>query len=352
MDKLQHFPGCGCKEFITHPSQARTGIHVFPDRLYVVTMLENPLRWRNRYANYHTFESMVERSGAILYTAEVAFGDRHFEVTEPENPRHLQLRAYSELWRKENALNLAIQRLPADAKYIAWIDADVQFQRPDWAQETLHLLQHYDVLQMFSHAQNLSPDYEPRMTSEGFITKWLRERTVPHNADYLTEPTFRTSVTQYPYGYSAYGVWGHPGFAWAARKDALNKLGGLIDWAILGSGDYHMACALVGQVRRSLFDGFSPAYWRWCQQWEDRATQYIRKNVGFLPGLVTHCWHGNTKNRAYDKRWKFLALAQYDPELDLKRDHQGLWQLTERSAVLRDGIRQYNRMRNEDGNEE
>jgi hypothetical protein len=50
----------------------------------------------------------------------------------------------------------------------------------------------------------------------------------------------------------------------------------------------------------------------------------------------------------YDQRWRLLAQTGYDPQLDLKRDWQGLFQLTERSAMLRDGIRQYGRMRNED----
>ena len=131
-------------------------------------MLENPLRWRARYRNYWMFQRQIETSGAILYTCEIAFGGRDFEITEPNNPRHLQLRASSELWRKENALNLLGQRLPPEAKYLAWIDADVQFARPDWAQETLHLLQHYDVIQMFSHIQNIGPSYEPLTFVEAF----------------------------------------------------------------------------------------------------------------------------------------------------------------------------------------
>jgi len=126
--KLQHHVRCECVNCIDHPSEARPGIHVFPDRLHVVTMLENPLRWRSRYSNYWMFERECQAARAILYTAEVAFGERHFEVTQASNPRHLQLRTTSEIWHKENALNLLIQRLPAEAKYIAWIDADVSIR--------------------------------------------------------------------------------------------------------------------------------------------------------------------------------------------------------------------------------
>ena len=343
--KLQHHVRCECARCIDHPSQARPGIHVFPDRLYVVTMLENPLRWRSRYWNYWMFERECEAAGAILYTVEVALGERHFEVTQSGNPRHLQLRTTSEIWHKENALNLLIQRLPAEAKYIAWIDADVKFNRPDWAQETMQLLQQYDVLQMFSHAQDVGPNYEPLSTTPGFLYKWVTDRPSPH------EPAFMEQKAAYGYYSVGSGQFWHPGFAWAAKRSALEKVGMLIDHAILGSGDWHMASALVGQVHRSLYSGYSAGYIRLCREWQERAEKYIGRNVGYLPGLVNHLFHGAKRNRAYDQRWKFLALSGYDPEVDLKRDWQGLYQLTERSTVLRDGMRQYARTRNEDATE-
>jgi len=40
----------------------------------------------------------------VLYTVEISYGDRPFEVTTPDNPRDLQLRTEHELWHKENAL--------------------------------------------------------------------------------------------------------------------------------------------------------------------------------------------------------------------------------------------------------
>jgi hypothetical protein len=347
MDRLQHHVNCICQRCISHPSHAKPGIHVFPDHLYVVTMLENPLRWRSRYWNYWMFERECEAAGALLYTVEVAFGDRHFEITEPGNPRHLQLRTRSELWHKENALNLLINRLPAEAAYIAWIDADIKFQRPDWAQETMQLLQHFDFLQMFSYAQDMNPDYEPvNQPSTGFMYKWLTAAPPPHDPR-LLEPR----VINFGYSYGAGGVYGHPGFAWAARKDALDRVGGLIDFAILGSGDYHMATALVGQVERSL-PHHTKSYRNWCYEWQDRAERFIRRNVGYMPGTALHSWHGHKGNRNYNKRFMLLGNAAFDPVSDIKRDWQGLWALndqwTPRSIALRDGIRAYARMRNED----
>jgi hypothetical protein len=341
LNKFTHHATCKCTECIDHPSQAKIGIHVLPNRLYVVTMLENPLRWRKRYENYWAFEQHIEKSGGILYTAEVAFGERHFEITDQDNPRHLQLYTDSdnwnyEIWHKENVLNLLINRLPADAKYIAWIDSDVRFAKPDWCQETMHLLQHYQVLQMFSHTLDLGPEDEPVGNSIGYVYKKITDPDYPSDGYY--------------YG-GKKGLWVHPGFAWAARRDALNHLGGLVDWCILGSGDWTMGAALFGEVEKSLNPGYSETYKRWARQWQERAEKYIRRNVGYMPGLVHHRWHGKKMNRNYDTRWRLLIETGYDPELDLKRDVQGLWQLTDRSIALRDGIRRYAKLRNEDGTE-
>ncbi len=332
-----HFPDCTCTDCISHPSHARPGIHPFPDKLYVVTMLSNPLRFRNRHQNYHVFERHVQSAGAVLYTAEVAFGDRHFEITERDNPHHLQLRSKHEIWLKENALNLLINRLPPEAKYIAWIDADIKFVRPDWVQETLHLLQHYKFIQMFSHAQDIGPDYEPLVTTPAYVYGKLMNENDNNDC--------------YPYGGGGW-KYRHPGFCWAARREALDEVGGLIDWTILGSGDWVMACALFGEVNRALNPGYSDHYKFLCNTWQDRAERHIRRNVGYMPGTVLHLWHGRKKDRMYDTRWRLLVDTKFDPLVDLKRDCQGLYQLedtmTPRSLKLRDGLRMYSKARNED----
>ena len=344
-----HFPP-GSPEHIDHPAHARTGIHPYPDGLFVLTMLDNPLRWRSRYNNYWGFERHCEQAGAMLYTAEVQLGGRPFEITQPDNPRHLQLRASSELWRKENVLDLLAQRLPVSAQYIAWSDSDIQFARPDWAQETIQLLQHYDVLQMFSQVHNLGPDFSVLTSRGSYMWNYRENRPAPHDPDFA-KPRFDGSTALSYGGAGGGGKWNHTGFAWACRKSAWDTMGGLIDWAILGSGDYHMATALTGHVERSLNRDFPARYTKLCYDWQDRVAP-IRDNpnggVGYMPGTILHAFHGTTKNRSYKDRWRLLARTGFDPDIDLKRDHQGLWQLAGRSPELRDGLRAYNRMRNED----
>lgn len=298
------------------------------DKFYVLTSHFNPWRYKARTKLYHEFAEYVQKSGGILYTVELALGERPYEVTDPTNPRHLQLRSHHEMWHKERMLNLLCQRLPQNWYYAAWIDADIRFARTDWVQETTQLLQHYKVLQMFSQAQNLHPNYESTSyLRKGFIKAWV-------DGDSL--------------GASEYYGLPHPGFAWAMRKDGWNELGGLIDTAILGSADLHMARALVGDVTIGLPKGISPGYIETLQLWKDRADRNVRQNVGCMDGLVYHYWHGKRVDRRYNDRWKILVEEQYDSELDIYPDWQGLYKFSGRNPKLRYRIRQYLSSRNED----
>jgi hypothetical protein len=294
-------------------------------KLYVVTSIFNPRRFKSRYALYGPFAKHVLDSGGELVTAEVAFGERPHAVPDDHAHTHVRLRTSSELWLKENALNLAAQRLPADWEYVAFVDADVTFARPDWVTETLHLLQHTPVLQMFSHATDVTNDFEPLHTHQGFVSSYW------HGAD----------MTKKPYEGA------HPGFAWAFRRDAFDHLGGLIDFAILGAGDRHMACSLLTGVERSYPEGLSPGYVAELKKWEARA-RGLKQNVGYMPGTVVHHWHGPKRSRGYRSRWQVLVDHDYDPNVDVVKDWQGLYRLTDAKPGLRDDIRRYFLSRNED----
>ena len=151
----------------------------------------------------------------------MAFGGRPFEVTVPNNPNHLQLRTNFELWHKENALNLLISnalRTYPGAKYFAWVDADVQFVRPDWAQETLHQLQHFHVVQMWSMCQDLSAGHEVIGYEDG--GEQLPGMVYQHIQSGMYGK-YAPIDPNNPYG-SGTGRRSHPGhsgYAWAATPD-------------------------------------------------------------------------------------------------------------------------------------
>lgn len=315
--------------------------------LYVITPIFNPIRFRSRWKLYQDFAKRCDEAGAILYTIEAAYGNREFAITDPYNPRHIQVRTGHELWLKENLINVAVGRLPASAKYIAWVDADTNFVRDDWADETVHQLQHYDFVQMWSEFVDLDQDQHILGTWRSFMSCYLNGGSGPIGSE------------KHLYDCKAQkkGHPGAPGLAWAARRSALDAVGGLIDWTILGAGDWYMAHCLIGQLGQIIDQPGRHKGANFCaklKEFEARCERHVRRNVGVVGGLAMHYWHGPKNKRGYVTRDKILINNQYDPELDIKRDASGVYQLsdqhTQRSIDLRDQIRAYFRQRNEDAN--
>lgn len=310
---------------------------IINDPLYVVTAISNPIRYKTRWALYEHFEKHMRDSGVILYTAELAYGDRAHAVTDNSNPRHLQFRTDHELWHKENLLNLAIQRLPSDWKYVAWIDADVTFTKPTWASDTIHALQHYDVVQLWSQCQDLFHDHSVVNDASG--------------GEYLPGMVYQEFVGR-RFGKGPYAKHpGHCGYAWAIRRDAFDKIGGLIDWSVCGANDHHMARGFLDNVINSVHPDSSSPFKDSLGVWGERA-KLLRRNIGYIPGLILHHWHGPKSGRGYQWRWQILIETGFNPYTDLKKDWAGVYQLVdhgdERSILLRDRLRFYFRQRNED----
>jgi hypothetical protein len=353
------------------------------DQLYVITPIFNAPRFRSRWRLYADFRKMVAEAGAILITIEVAFGDRDFVVTSPDNPRDIQLRTSHELWLKEQMINLAAQRLPHGAKYIAWVDADCHFARYDWVDETIHLLQRYPVIQMWSQLHDLNSEHELVGVTRSFGSVWVENGSIlgQQGPDFVPKLSGPPHVVgqrhhhhgkhkqhdEYPYPdiepldvmdaakpkKTIPGYPGAPGLAWAMRREAWDQLGGLIDYCILGAGDWYMAHALTGQASRIV----RPDQGRLGEkilEWQARAASAIwqgrpvQGNLGVMRGVVLHYWHGPKTNRLYQSREKILVANQYNPDLDLLVDTQGLYQVTNRKPQLRRDLQWYWSQRNED----
>lgn len=311
--------------------------------LNVIAVVSNPVRYNSRYKLFRQFREHMKACNVNLIAVELAFGDRHFEVTSADNPNDVQLRTEHEIWHKENLINLGIRRLSAlipDWKYVAWLDADIQFLDLNWAQETVHELQHHMIVQPFRDAIDMGPtatvlhsDKGP-MIHRSFCYQYLSGATRPKN------------------DLEKYAFW-HPGFAWAARREFVENVGGLIDYAILGAADHHMALSLIGRAKESFPGGLTQNYCDKVLAWERLCELRIKRNIGYVDGVILHHWHGSKKKRYYVERWEILKEHQFDPDSHLTYDESGLLMLSSESSIgLRDSIRSYFRSRAEDSTDE
>lgn len=322
---------------------------IIDEPLYVVTTVFNPQRYRSRWKLYKEFEKYILDSGAHLLTVEASFGQREEVIVEHVSDRLtiVNVRTKYELWLKENLTNIGIHHLPKGWKYVATVDADMMFTRRDWVGETLHQLQRYSIVQMYSQIIQMGPDHQPLNTSLSFMEGWRRGIPFTTKSGQVKDESY---FKKGGYGdhHCKLGWAGSPGGAWAYTREALNLLGGLIDWAILGSGDYHMAMALMGFVEMSLNGGYHPEYVKSMMEWQERALKNIKRNVGHMKGTLLHSFHGKMKERGYEDRWKILVKHQYNPRNDIFKDVCGVLQLNEDKWQMRDDIRDYFSRRNED----
>ena len=287
-----------------------------------------------------------------LHLIELAYGDRPFDIADPElYPNDIALRTRHELFHKENLLNLAVARFPPAWKYGAIIDADFHFTRHDIALETIHQLQHYDFVQMFSSYLDVTgesirgeghlPIGHPK---KGFVYTYIEN-------DFHLPPGFEKNGTHhngYPYDHRHRGAPGATGGAWAFRRSAWETVGGLLDRCILGSNDWFMAFGLVGDPGTFPFvKAYTTGYREYIETWQERAA-LLKKNVGYVDGFALHHFHGPKTRRAYGTRDKILVDNKYNPYRDVFPDYQGVLQLTSEKPRLRDEIRRYFLTRSED----
>jgi hypothetical protein len=288
--------------------------------------------WASRRRLYQEFRDRVGPLKDVEYRAiEVGYGK--YDLDWRDDYFLQQVASQDLMWHKENALNLLVTTLPATWRYIAWIDADLEFLRHDWVEATITKLQRYPVVQLFSTATMLDPSNQPHDQKPGIAASTRTTRR--HTAKGWINSTVLA---------------GHPGFAWAMTREAYDHLGGFGDWGITGSGDYHMAAALFGELHYGRAD-MTPAVQAKWEGWADRAKAF-EKNIGHVPGEIRHFWHGSKADRRYNERHFILKNADppYDPDMDIEPDPAtGLWRFTAAGERLREPLRAYFAGRNEDG---
>ncbi len=308
------------------------------DLLHVFGVLANPCRWQARLRNFRAFEDHMLRSGVNLTTVECQYGASDWELPDREGVNRVRIRARDVLWHKENLGNIAA-RAAGDWQYAATVDGDFAFLDPNWAAETVHALQLHKIVQISSELVFLGPRGEHVGKGTSIMSLYSQARAASRSLGAACYSDPRLVIKGH----------GYPGGAWAYRRESWNAIGGLLDRCIVGAGDHHMAQGLLElDDRLTQPSNAGAAYSRYVNNWRARAAAAIRRDIGLVPGLATHSWHGKTADRHYPSRWQILQRSTFDPDADTLYDAQGLLQLTGNKPHLRDDLRAYLSGRNED----
>lgn len=304
--------------------------------LYVVTVIFNPFDFQSRYRLYRNFKRHMEESGAKLFTVEIAFGDRPFRVTERRDHMNLQIRTNTIAWHKERGLNLGIRRLlhvVHDARFLGFFDADITFGHPDWVDQATHKLSHTAVIQPFATAINLNSKDDYMWHCPSSIRAFIEAR------GYHQEPPLPVCYTYK----------GHPGLAWCITREAWERLGGLYDKCVAGSGDTIMSNAFKGDYSVYLPSPQTQGMVTSMSEFQKRCEHHIRGSIGFTHGVLLHHWHGHSEERGYEKRWSIMSFHKFDPNTDVVEDEEtGLFRWAGNKPGLEDDLRYSLSLRNED----
>lgn len=269
--------------------------------LWVVTPYYNPVGYKTRRTNYEIFVHLLRRSGIPVLTVECAFGDQPFDL--PESTDVVKIRSSTLLWQKERLLKLAISWLPPSCKYVAWHDCDLIFANPNWAQEMVAQLQRFPIVQSFETCNRLPQEYSGGGAAGQVCTSFAS--IVGNNPHVLASGRYEDH--------------GHPGYAWAARREVLDEHG-LYEYAVAGSADHYMAHAAVGDldspcIARMMFN--RAPLMECFRVWAEAFDRTVQGRLGVVSGEVLHLWHGELQNRQYRLRQRELAKLDFNPLTDI-----------------------------------
>ena len=276
--------------------------------LHVIVVISNPCLYAKRYILFKEFiKRMEEEEDRVsIYVVELIYKNQSFIITDALNKNHLQIKTDVPIWHKENMINLGVKYLlPCDYKAFAWIDADVEFDNNSWALDTLKILNgSKDVVQIFSHCVDMDNSCNNLNIYNGFGYSYNKgKKYTTKGADF----------------------W-HPGYAWAMTRSAYERVGGLYDKGVLGSGDSIMALSFINKCKDIQNIKYSDDYNNSMILFQNKAKKL---RLGYTPGIIRHYYHGTKANRNYTERWKILMAHKYSPAEHLTYDAVGILVPTE-----------------------
>jgi hypothetical protein len=312
-------------------------VPIHDGNLWAITSYFNPMSYSRRRQNYQCFRSAL---GVPLVTVELSNSEA-YELRSTDADILVRTASRSVLWQKERLLNVALQHLPAHVEYVAWLDCDVIFERPDWHLAAASELRHHPVIQLFGSRSDL-----PRDHSHGNQPTTV----VMTQCSVAKHVSTGFSSTDGPASPEARLTWNVDyGFAWAARRELLDRHG-FYDAMVMGGGDLAMACAAFGTTAAAArVERLNEAHCRHYESWAAAFYRDVVAHVGYIEGRIFHLWHGERFRRRYLQRHVEFARMAFDPRTDLHINETGAFEWSDGRDDLNHFAVEYFRSRREDG---
>ena len=287
---------------------------------YVITVIFNPARSKDRIKLYLTFRKRMEQVGVKLVTVECAYDKAPFTVTSANyEPHNIQIRTTSPLFLKECLINRALSVLPSDAKYVCWVDFETEFLNPNWVNDAIKALNTYKAVQLFEDIVWLSASGKEARKEKSFAAQLPTKKGVE-------KAQFEQTLIS-------------AGYAWGYRVEVLKELQGLIDFSIIGNSEKIMAYCLADRADEYVPMDISENYRDTIKNWQKKAAQNFVKGIGTIPGTVNIHFSSTKRDRKSYEKWDILRENMFDPRNDLVKDSQGIYTITPDKPKLLEDMR-------------
>ena len=274
----------------------------------IIACYYNPTHNPYRLKAFNEFYNSIKHLNHRI--VECVIGDATPEL--PQNEFITRVSTNTTLWHKESLLNGIIAKLPAEFKYVFWIDADVIFTNQNWMQDAVVELQKNNIIQLFEYCVHLEKD----MLRPDFNLDRAKLTCGTADRHPSVWRSFGANHVDGKSGLDNYDKHGHVGFAWGAKRYLLDAMP-LYDKALIGGADHIMAHAAVGQIghsciMKSFTDDIDAV-----NKWSETFYKIMQGKLGFVKGDLYHIWHGALENRQYLKRIQdFTSTAKEITEKD------------------------------------
>jgi len=299
----------------------------------------NPGRHQNKVDNFREFHTSVASQGLQMLCVELVFGTAGFQLSADDCDIFIPRRTSegNTLWQKERLLNIALENLPNTVEKVMWLDSDLIFLNDNWVPETAELLDRYPVVQPFGWMTYLPAGEGAEYANTHLATLPLGQGV---GAVYHAAGLGVSSFNENDMCFRSNFVMGHPGFAWAARRDIISATG-FYDRSIIGGGDRIMLNAFTGH-----FGGISkkmpPAMAMAVRAWAHPLSAIVgASNISYTPGVVLHIWHGDRANRDYTHRYQILLSNSYNPAEDVRVNGAGVLEWNSEKPRLHQQVTEY-----------
>lgn len=330
------------------------------DELWAVTAYFNLTGSVRRRANFDCFR----RHLSVPLLAIEWNPDGMFELNREDADIVLQVSGGDLMWQKERLLNLAAQSLPDHAKHVAWMDCDVLFTNPGWADAANEALARHEVIQLYSavafpdeaDSARLRAAPGPHIDGAGLVDLPCRPSFVSIYKE------IGADVARYDLGQRTLApalsngdILLRPahGYAWAARASFLRACG-LYDRCIIGSGDMHFCYGVSGLAQHYIKSqsDIGLAFYGDClsyRSWAAKAAQRCSGALGCLDERIVHLFHGELQDRQYRARIDNLLPFALDLDQDIWARDGEPWVWKRDRSALNTYFLDYMRARKEDG---